>query len=626
MNKIQILAYLWLVCTPVALTASCPEVDGLNSPISIFHEHIETLYKQLSVSSTADVVNLIYFSQKDIVNLHSYQMIFSRKSGPSGVENYVGIATQPKDPTLSSLAIPHAIVKYIESDNINEVQTVLGVREDQSSGYKCDDFKSKFGTFLTQRGQFSFSSIWQNQASWVRRDADKAPQSNKPTSTQKAGNSATMTQVSTASEADSKSPASEAATKTGSGSSTVASTSNTSTSQTITNNGSSNSNSPFMININNQISGSPAAITPPRPSVATSTPSTSSTSTTVKTDDDLNFNYNFVNNWYDSFVSSLPTAADTRATASATANSNSSVTANGRQSSAAANANASVNVNNNSRANSSNRIVVTPTGSPSDTRISQTQNTEVNSKTFVNNNFGSQTMSFLDNMPTYRDIPDTRANSKSSRGQRNAGIDTLVEKGMTYEQILAILRKNKQDDEIQKHLERKRLEEEEQKKRNAHFLKAKEEQELIQKLYLILAYRKRQEDAQAAASSKVRPTEFLYNNLYGAASKLPSTLGQQTLFTIVPDGLGLNTTELSTYLNLSSGDLAKIITLKEQQYGNTLGSGKRENNEWSANNGSSAFGNGSSNGNNPVRRGGPSILDTQTINTGNAFGVTSFRQ
>lgn len=652
MNKIQIFVYLWLACISGSIAASCPEVDGLNSPISIFHEHIETLYKQLSVSSTDDIIKLIYFSQKDIVHLHSYVMIFSRKNNASGNENYIGIATQPKDETLSSLAIPHSIVKYIESDNINEVKTVLGVRDDQPNEYQCDDFKGKFGTFLTQRGQFSFSSIWQNQASWVRQDTANALENNKAAVTQNAVNSLKAVRDTTITRENTKAPSTDSTSRASTGTTTIPSSSTTSANQTINNNGSStgntstsNSNPPILININNQIGGSPSTMAtstgnlPSATSVittnrsatnsstqtSTTAPPTSST-TTSKNDDDLNFNYNFVNNWYDSFVSSLPNNIESKETVSATANSNASVSVSGKQSSTSANSNASASVNSGSKANSSNRIVVTPSSSPSDTRISQTQNTEVNTSNIVNNNYGSQNLSLFNTMRTYKDIPDQKNDRRQVRDERNVGIDTLVEKGMTYEQILAILRKNKQSDEIQKQLEKKKQEEEDQKKRNALFLRAKEEQELIQKLYLILAYRKRQEDAQATASAKVRPTEYLYNNLYGNNTKLPTTLGQQTLYTIVPDGLGLNTSELSSYLNLSSSDLAKIITQKEQQYGNTLGGGKREVQEWSSSKGSYSFGGGNMSGKDSTIKRGNSILDEQTIAMTNAYGLASFRQ
>ena len=73
----------------------------------------------------------------------------------------------PKNSSLSSIGIPYSIVKYIESDNMNEVKMVLDIKEEQILGYDCENLKSKFGEFYNGQMKNSFSAIWKDQSAWL---------------------------------------------------------------------------------------------------------------------------------------------------------------------------------------------------------------------------------------------------------------------------------------------------------------------------------------------------------------------------------------------------------------------------------------------------------------------------
>jgi hypothetical protein len=90
---------------------------------------------------------------------------------------------------------------------------------------------------------------------------------------------------------------------------------------------------------------------------------------------------------------------------------------------------------------------------------------------------------------------------------------------------------------------------------------AKEDQELLQKLYLILAYKQRgdQHVSLEMSSNKVRPTEFLYDNYLSENSGRPKVQPNSHLSALNPKD-----SQLSYFANLSTNDLVKVIAQKEQ--------------------------------------------------------------
>jgi hypothetical protein len=172
MRTTQIAFLIWLLSTISAIGLPCPLVDGLNSPINFFHEHIETLYKQLSVTSKQDVIKLIYFNEHDVVHLHSYVVVFSRKMADSLDESYIGIASRPRDASLSKIGVPYGIVKYIESDRVDEIKSVLGIKNDDFSDFFCEDLKIEFAEFIKEKNMDSFTANWRYQIELQRQGND----------------------------------------------------------------------------------------------------------------------------------------------------------------------------------------------------------------------------------------------------------------------------------------------------------------------------------------------------------------------------------------------------------------------------------------------------------------------
>ena len=104
-------------------------------------------------------------------------------------------------------------------------------------------------------------------------------------------------------------------------------------------------------------------------------------------------------------------------------------------------------------------------------QTNQSQNTQVSTSTLINNNYGNQNIATLSKYPSYKDIRDDNDGKEQYSSRGNPAINTLVSKGMTYEQILELLRKNKNSKDLQNRYEKSKQEEEEQKKRDLVALK-----------------------------------------------------------------------------------------------------------------------------------------------------------
>jgi len=111
---------------------------------------------------------------------------------------------------------------------------------------------------------------------------------------------------------------------------------------------------------------------------------------------------------------------------------------------------------------------------------------------------------------------------------------------VSYEKLLELLRKAQETEAQQVQL----------------IKKLKDETELIQKLHLILAYIRRQEESnqKSLPTGRIRPTEFLFNNLSRSNNH-----AEGSPF----DGVNLGP-ELDKYTTMSSAELSKIVAQKER--------------------------------------------------------------
>jgi hypothetical protein len=577
MNGIQISIICWLLSLLAAVPPGCPTVDGLNSPISILHEHIENLYKKMSVSSTDEIVSLVYYAAKDVGSLRSYNLIFSQKNNAKKVITFIGVSTLPRDGSSSTMGISHSIVKYIESDNIDEVRFILGLKIEQIEEYQCEDLKGKFASFFDDKAMYSFSAMWKNQRDSVAKDSNfldinyQTPNSSSPSPTSNSKNADVPK--------NSKDEKSITDNRVSSQSSTIEISKNQ-----IQN---ANAGGPFAINIKNNIIGNTGSDASNNKSTSLSNTSVNSDQNapkssvnsnsspsikkTTNTDEDLNYNYEFVNNWYDNFNGSANENQKP-----AIVNKPASTQSNVQNSNGPA-INTSVNQNLNTNININQPTIFT--GNHQGGRIPTISN-----RISVNERDNNERRSSRDSLLTHdysRSEKNPPSRKPSPNPHSNPGIDTLLEKGMTYEQILIILKKNQDGDEAKKQIEISKRMDEEQRKKNLQALKEKEDKEFIQKLYLILSYRKRQEDANRLSAKNIRPTEFLYNNLYGNNTKMPATLGNQSFYTVIPENINLGNDELNGYLKLSSMELARIINQKEKQFSSqSQTSGNSSTQEW----------------------------------------------
>lgn len=129
---------------------SCKEVRGLGNPINIFHQYFRQTIQVFNPKQKKTEVKLLYYRmQKSKVHVHRF--VFRLKNTYANRFEYVGIVSVVPKKELESERYRHFIVRYINSSDLVDTVTLLGVYEAKSSKpVHCPKMKEKWLDYLIE--------------------------------------------------------------------------------------------------------------------------------------------------------------------------------------------------------------------------------------------------------------------------------------------------------------------------------------------------------------------------------------------------------------------------------------------------------------------------------------------
>jgi len=118
---------------------ACPSIPGLAAPSDIFDQYIAKLQGNMRSKNSTESLSVIYFQQKNDTKKRQFVLIFCRKRASQKCETFIGILAGNDSQTSSDQKSTLSISKFIESDSLPEVKTLLEVRESGYLNYNCEN-------------------------------------------------------------------------------------------------------------------------------------------------------------------------------------------------------------------------------------------------------------------------------------------------------------------------------------------------------------------------------------------------------------------------------------------------------------------------------------------------------
>lgn len=123
---IVLLLLLQKTCTQIP--SSCSNVKGLGNPINIFHQYFRQTIKVFNPKEKETEVKLLYYrAQTNKVSIHRF--VFRLKNTYANRFEYVGIVSVVPQKELKSGRNKHFIIRYINSSDLLDTGTLLGIYE-----------------------------------------------------------------------------------------------------------------------------------------------------------------------------------------------------------------------------------------------------------------------------------------------------------------------------------------------------------------------------------------------------------------------------------------------------------------------------------------------------------------
>jgi hypothetical protein len=538
-----------LVC---AISPSCPFIQGIDSPINVLHVHVQTLYHQLSCSSITDTFELIHYSSKNVSSVMNHKLIFVHQNSFKKIDNFIGISIVQKDDVLLGQNILYSVAKYIESDNVSEVKTILAVNDDQIVTYQCENLKEKFGSFLHTKGILLHNEGCRNNTVAISDSTGDSLLNFKEdakvydpyhfNSTIK--NIINKTDINIYSKVSNKTNEAHVVPRSNTGSQTSdfysAKAEKTlqklATSSDYKNKSTINHYNGFL-SINN----------------SDHTKSGQNSYSAKKNDlynttTDLRFNYNYDNSEYDW---------------------------DGKKENINYSSNSSLNSEINEKTSHqrvslnsiSKKLEDHPANFVDIDELENNQLSEIDDLLDRLNNTNQESidqnkllnLSLLSNYPVYSSLPTTTSSIIQPIIPNNITSDINNASDRSIDSAVQHVNSNDFTNRIKMIIEKNN---EEIKQPNSKTFNEQTEKELIKKLYLIMSYKKRQEESERFLSANIRPTEFLVSNLYENINKISS--GQTPNVPINnKENASLENEELRPYLNFNSSQIFQLIKYKE---------------------------------------------------------------
>lgn len=142
-----------LICFQNSVTevaTSCPNVKGLGNPINIFHQYFRQTIKVFNPKEQETEVKLLYYrEQTNKVSIHRF--VFRLKNTYANRFEYVGIVSVVPKKELESGRNKHFIIRYINSSDLLDTGTLLGIYEAKKAvAIPCASMKQSWLNYLIE--------------------------------------------------------------------------------------------------------------------------------------------------------------------------------------------------------------------------------------------------------------------------------------------------------------------------------------------------------------------------------------------------------------------------------------------------------------------------------------------
>ena len=128
----------------------CSEVRGLGNPINIFHQYFRQTIQVFNPKQKKTEVKLLYYRKQES-KVHIHRFVFRLKNTYANRFEYVGIVSVVPKKELETGRYRHFIVRYINSSDLIDTVTLLGVYETKySTPIKCPKMKEDWLDYLIE--------------------------------------------------------------------------------------------------------------------------------------------------------------------------------------------------------------------------------------------------------------------------------------------------------------------------------------------------------------------------------------------------------------------------------------------------------------------------------------------
>jgi hypothetical protein len=126
----------------------CPHIPGLSNPVNIFHQYFKQTMKVFNPHEKNTQVTLLYYRVQRKKS-HIHRFVFRLKNTYANRYEYVGIVSVVPKKERLSLRNRHYIIRYINSSDLLDTITLLGIYElKEQTGYPCNNMKKLWLDFL----------------------------------------------------------------------------------------------------------------------------------------------------------------------------------------------------------------------------------------------------------------------------------------------------------------------------------------------------------------------------------------------------------------------------------------------------------------------------------------------
>ena len=137
--------------TQFQIPETCQDIEGLGSPVNIFHQYFRQTMNVFNPKQKKTSVKLLYYRmQRKKIEVHRF--VFQLKNTYANRFEYVGIVSVVPKKELKSKRHKHYVIRYINSSDLQDAVTLLGVYEaKKDKSISCPGMKQKWLNYLVEK-------------------------------------------------------------------------------------------------------------------------------------------------------------------------------------------------------------------------------------------------------------------------------------------------------------------------------------------------------------------------------------------------------------------------------------------------------------------------------------------